>query len=136
MSDERKQYWEEAEDTLGWGQRRRAILELRAAMAWELVMHFGSIAGVYMDREDSAKRAVMELQTPGTLVTRCFSIADAFVNRAENREEIRQLPEKQKPKSALGALQRSIKDVGGVLDTLTAQAGVPMPQNTEPQEEK
>jgi hypothetical protein len=36
----------------------------------------------------------MELQTPGALVTRCFAIADAFVNRAENREEIRQIPEK------------------------------------------
>jgi hypothetical protein len=47
-----------------------------------------------MDREDSGKRAVMELQTPGALVTRCFAIADAFVNRAENREEIRQIPEK------------------------------------------
>jgi len=91
--DERKQYWEDPKES--WYPNKHALLEVRSCMAWELVRAWGSIAGIYMDREDSGKRAVMELQTPGALVTRCFAIADAFVNRAENREEIRQLPETQ-----------------------------------------
>ncbi len=108
MDNERTQYWQNEDSAAYEYSPRYATFEFRAIVALDLIRHFGSVAGIYMDREDSAKRAVMELQTPGALVTRCFAIADAFVNKAENRGEIRKLPEKEKP--AVKSLRQAEKD--------------------------
>ena len=79
--DEKKQYWpNELETVAPFG----AVFELRAAMAWELVVRYGSVAGK-LDGEDTHGRARLGLQTPEELVERCFKIADLYVDTAEAR---------------------------------------------------
>lgn len=90
-----KQYWKSPMEYI---TKPHADLEMRASMAWELISHFGSVAAIYHGKEDRTGRAMLDLQSPEELVTRCFAIADAFANMAEERSEIRYFPE-----SALGA---------------------------------
>lgn len=70
------------------GQDRGYTLEIRSHMAWALINHFGSVAAID-DGEDSSNRAKIKLQSPVQLVARCFDIADAFVEAAESRGELR-----------------------------------------------
>jgi hypothetical protein len=64
-----------------------ARLALRATLAWELIGHFGIVAGE-PDGEDSAGRAKLATLDPRGLVARAFAIADAFVELAEARGEV------------------------------------------------
>lgn len=64
--------------------------ELRSALTWELIHHFGAVAGAD-GGEDSAGRAKLRLSTPGELVTRCYEITDMFMQACQERGEIRDL---------------------------------------------
>jgi len=66
-------------------------LEARARIALHLLDHFGAVAG-QEDGEDSAGRRQFKLQVPKDLVKRCLDIADAFVEVAESRNAIREMP--------------------------------------------
>lgn len=79
---DRKQYWDQ--DALDG----RIKLEFRASIALGLIESFGSVAGKLSDGEDSTGRKNLTLQDPQELVTRCFAIADAFVDAAEQRGEL------------------------------------------------
>lgn len=98
MSDGKQQYWPSDEPYKHTGC---CTLETRASIALSLICQWGTVAGINMDREDKSGRAVMDLQPPEVLVERCFRIADLFVDQAEQRGEIKPLPEKE-PKKVFG----------------------------------
>jgi hypothetical protein len=66
---------------------RGFILGARASIALRILDHFAIIAATD-DGEDSRGRAKLKLNDPESLVYRAFSLADAFVRRAEERGEI------------------------------------------------
>ena len=65
-------------------------LEFRANLAWGLLERFALVAANNPTREDSSGRAVHELLPAQEAVDRCFELADAFVDKAVQRKEIRQ----------------------------------------------
>jgi len=82
-------------------------LELRANIALRLIeQNTATIAGK-TDGEDSAGRARVVLQPPGELVTRCFEIADTFIDTAEKRGDIR--PASAEEWSPRARLRRSLE---------------------------
>lgn len=91
---ERKTYWPTTSDCPGNG----AILELRSALAWELLERFALVAGDTR-REDSAGRAVLDIMPAEAVVTRAFNLADLFVAAAEARGELRPFTDADKVKA-------------------------------------
>lgn len=105
------------------GQDRGYRMELRAALAWELIHHFGSVAGED-GGEDSQGRSKLRLQTPGELVSRVYSIVDIFIAAAEQREEIR----------AIDMTEEEAYERAGELARLRSRAEYPivdMPKTTD-----
>lgn len=64
------------------------VFSLRAQIAYELIKHYGSVAAT-KDKEDSSGRSSLKLQTPQQLVNRCFKIADLFIKKAEEEEDVK-----------------------------------------------
>ena len=65
-------------------ERQAAPIGLRAEMAWQLIGHFGAVAG----KESTEKGEKIILQTPQELVARCFEIVDWFLAQAEQLGEL------------------------------------------------
>jgi hypothetical protein len=63
-------------------------LDLRAEFAWELLNHFGVVAGK-PGAEDTAGRSICDLQAPAELVERACQIAEQTVSAFEARGWIR-----------------------------------------------
>lgn len=63
-------------------------LELRTKLAWELITHYGLVAGV-TKREDSSGRAILDVMDVPEVVSRAFALVDAFMALVENRGEIK-----------------------------------------------
>ncbi len=85
MSSEK--YWPEETGSIDF-VLKGVVFSLRATFAYELIKHFGSIAGK-LGPEDKSGRASIILQEPKELVDRCFQIADLFVEKAEKLGEIK-----------------------------------------------
>lgn len=83
--NEKTQYWPptHAYDASG------AQMELRASLAWNLIHHFGIVTAKPGEAEDSSGRNVLVNMSPEDTVARAFALADAFVDTAEARGEIR-----------------------------------------------
>lgn len=81
-----QEYWR----PLGF-QMPHVDFELRAKLAWDLIFHFGSVAAKRPEGADPKNDPGLDLQTPQEVVSRCFAIADAFVDVAETRKAIRPL---------------------------------------------
>jgi hypothetical protein len=90
--------------------------EVRAVKAWELIHGYGLVGGRIREAEDSAGRAVLEVMPPQEIVERAFAIADAFINMAEARGEIRHCTEEDEE----AAFQR-----GGQLERIKSEALYP-----------
>lgn len=84
-----------------------AEMELRAALAWELLSRHGIVAG-RRGHEDTAGRAVIEEMPPQELVSRAFAIVDCFFDLAIRRGELRvRTPSDQEDAArAVGELER------------------------------
>jgi hypothetical protein len=73
-------------------------MEFRSDLAWELLRHFGLVAG-HTGREDSTGRAVLDIMPASEAVARAFAIADLFVETAESRGDIRPYTDEDAAKS-------------------------------------
>lgn len=81
---EKTQYW----PTIDHIPKMIATFELRSWVAWNLLSHFALVAAK-VSGEDSAGRAKIAEMTAEETVAKCFDLADAFVNTAEKRGEVK-----------------------------------------------
>lgn len=86
------EYWQKESD---WQLNYDVLFELRASIALDLLKHWGLVAGK-SDREDSSGRAICDLQNPEEAVTRAFNIAELFIQTAESKGYIKNIPLKVK----------------------------------------
>jgi len=103
--EQRKQYWPVA--PIFSDGKGSLILEARAGLALMFIERFGVI-GTKTEGEDTAGRAKLELQSPTELVERCFQMADAFIERAEQRGEIRSASEEVEKAKLASAKKRAL----------------------------
>ena len=82
---EKKQYWPDVSTIHNGGYR----LEARANLALVLMEKFAIVAGT-RGPEDSNGRAAYELLSPGEVVERAYALADLFMDRAEERGDVRE----------------------------------------------
>ncbi len=108
---QRRQYWSTPDNIGSVG----STLELRASLAWQLLEQIGIALG-HKNGEDSAGRSTLNLLPADETVRRAFAIADAFVDAAEERGEIRHVTEED---------VRRAHEFAGELEQLRAEARFP-----------
>ena len=65
-------------------ERQAAPIGLRAEMAWQLIAHFGAVAG----KESTEHGEKIILQSPEELIERCFKIVGLYLEKVEQLGEL------------------------------------------------
>lgn len=79
-----QKYWK----VEGYYVNEGVAIELRAALAWQLIGHFALVTGK-AEGEDSTGRQKFDSMPAKELVARAFAIVDEYIESAEAREELR-----------------------------------------------
>ena len=84
-------------------------LEARSSLALKFMEHFGVISA-RVAGEDTAGRSKIELMPVDELIDRCFAMADGFIDRAEQRNELRACAEENAKARLIYEESRQRKD--------------------------